>query len=40
MTVDMTYMHLLYSIAHATNSGLDLDDTLRAILSAIDDYGA
>ena len=35
MTADMSYMHLLHSIAHATNSSLNLDDTLQAILLAI-----
>jgi GAF domain-containing protein len=35
MTADMTYMHLLHNIAHATNSSLKLDDTLQAILSAV-----
>jgi GAF domain-containing protein len=35
MIAEMTYMQLLYSIAHATNSTLDLDDTLQAILSGI-----
>ena len=35
MTADMSYMHLLHSIAHTTNSSLNLDDTLQAILSAI-----
>jgi uncharacterized protein YigA (DUF484 family) len=31
----MTYMVLLHNIAHATNSSLKLDDTLQAILSAV-----
>ncbi len=35
MIAEMTYMQLLYSIAHATNSSLNLDDTLQAILSGI-----
>ncbi len=32
---DATLMQLLYSIAHATNSSLNLDDTLQAILGGI-----
>ena len=36
MTIgDVTLMQLLYSIAHATNSSLNLDDTLQAILGGI-----
>jgi uncharacterized protein YigA (DUF484 family) len=35
MADDVTPMHLLYSIARATNSSLDLEDTLQALLSGI-----
>ena len=35
MTDDMAHMHLLYSIAHATSSSLNLDETLQAILGGI-----
>ena len=35
MAGDMTYLQLFFSIAHTTNSSLNLDDTLQAILGGI-----
>jgi hypothetical protein len=35
MADDVKLLHLLYSIAHATNSSLDLEDTLQALLSGV-----